>query len=186
MSKRLFRLPLFSLLVAGLALSGCEGGTLPGAPSVPEFSARGVSPVHKVQGQHKGGSSTTVATMIDADGGSLELGGHRLTVPAGAVTHPTRFSLKLVENGFIEVDLRAAQVSAAGKQVDVGKRGFATAVTLQLSYELAERVNDPASLFIAWVKPDGSLQPLSSSYDPDTRTVTAPLDHFSRYGLATP
>jgi hypothetical protein len=186
MFRGIFRLPFLSLLVAGLVLSGCEGGALPGAPSVPEFSASGVSPVHKVAGKHKAVGSTTVAAMIGSDGGSIELAGHTLTVPAGAVAHPTRFSLKLVENGFVEVDLRAAQASAAGQEVNVGKRGFATPVTLQLSYELAERVDDPAALFIAWVKPDGSLQPLRSSYDPATRTVTASLDHFSSYGLATP
>lgn len=186
MSRSLIRLSFLPVLAAALFVSGCERAELPGAPSVPEFSARGAAALHRVPGRVPAEVATTAVQVISAAGGSVELAGHRLVVPAGAVARPTRFSLKLVESGFVEVDLHAVQSSGVGADLDVGKRGFATPVTLQLSYELAAELDNPGAVVIAWVKPEGTLQPLRSSHDRERRTITAELDHFSRYVLATP
>lgn len=181
-----FKLALLPLLTVSLVLAGCEGGELPGSPSVPAFSAAGLSAVHKVPEKATaaipGGTS---GVIIGPDGGAIELAGHRLVVPAKAVTRPTRFSMRLLDNGYVEVDLQAAQSSATGVETDVGKRGFARPVILSLSYSQAEVPGDLSRVVVAWVKPDGSLQPLKSTHDALKQSITAELDHFSGYVLAT-
>lgn len=186
MSRTQIRLAFLPLLLLGLVLGGCERSELPGAASDPQFSAQQSAALRKLPAKARAVGKATAGEVIGAEGGSVELAGHVLTVPAGAVSHPTRFTLRLVENGFVEVDLRAARASGLQAGVDVGKQGFATPVILQLSYEQGEVRGDPAALIVAWVRPDGSLQPLRSSHDAEEQTITAPLDHFSRYVLATP
>lgn len=180
------RLTLLPLLLAALALGGCERSDLPGSPSVPEFSAAGLHALRKVPEKVStltAGSAS--AAVIGPEGGRIELGAHRLTVPPRAVSRPTRFSMRRVDNGYVEVDLRAAQASANGSEVDVGKRGFARPVVLSLSYAHAQVPEDLAGVVISWVKPDGTLQPLTSVHDARQQSITAELDHFSGYVLAT-
>lgn len=186
MSRRLFRLSFLPLLLLGLTVAGCERSELPGAAFDPQFSASRGAAHKKVPARSLAAGAESTGKMIGPAGGSVELAGHLLVVPAGAVSHPTRFTLRLVENGFVEIDLKAARASGIGAGADVGKQGFSRPVILHLSYEQAELTTDPEALFVAWVKPDGSLQPLRSSHDAEERTITAALDHFSRYVLATP
>lgn len=186
MSRRLFRLSFLPLLLVGLTFAGCERSEMPGAAIDAQFSAQRASGHRKVPARGYAAGATTAAQVIGPAGGSVELAGHHLVVPAGAVSHPTRFTLRLVENGFVEVDLRAARASGPDAGADVGKKGFSRPVILSLSYDQAELSGDPEALVVAWVRPDGSLQPLRSSHDGEGRTITAPLDHFSRYVLSTP
>jgi hypothetical protein len=181
-----FKFALLPLLTVALALGGCERVELPGTPSVPEFSSAGLHALHKVPERVRTATAgSTSGAIIGPEGGTIELAGHRLTVPAGAVTRPTRFSMRLVGNGYVEVDLRAAQASAAGGETDVGKRGFARPVVLSLSYAQAQVPEDLSRVVIAWVKPDGTLQPLTSEHDAQKQSIAAELDHFSGYVLAT-
>lgn len=186
MKHVLLRTSLLSLLGVSLLVAGCERSDLPGEAVVPQFAKSGPSSLHKAPGRHAPAEVPTAAAVIGPDGGSIELGGHRLTVPAGAVARPTRFSLQLLESGYVEVDLRASQRSKSGAEVSVGKQGFPTPVILELSYQHVEGVDRPDALVVAWVKPDGSLQPLRSTHDASARSIRAPLDHFSRFVLATP
>ena len=66
-----------------------------------------------------------VTAIIDRNGGSLNIGNHVLTVPAGAVDYPTTFVMtKLVDE--IEVGLTATRLLPN----DVGRQGFKVPVKL--------------------------------------------------------
>lgn len=127
----------------------------------------------------------SVSRLVDASGGSLRLAGHALTVPAGAVEAPTVFVLEVLPTGRVEVELRALVSSPFGTE-DVGERGFDRPVSLTLSYAWARGVEDPGDLQILHLRDDGIAEPLATRVDPVGRTVTADLEHFSRYCMAIP
>lgn len=175
---------LAPLLVLIALVAGCERSTAPEFLAGPQTARAPAERLHKVRNvatQVVG--SPAVSRVIGAEGGSLAHGGHRLDVPAGAVSRPTLFTMRLLEGGFVEVDLHAS-VTRSGRTEDVGEHGFLKPVALQLSYAAAA-VDDPARLRIVWVKNDGALEPLPSAVDPTSHAVTALLEHFSAYALAS-
>lgn len=129
---------------------------------------------------------TTLARLLGSDGGILAVLGHAIDVPAGAVSEPTLFSMTVIQNGYVEVELTATPKSLLTslffwRRVEEVK--FAVPVELSLSYARATNVTDPTRLRIMRVMPDGRHEVLPSVVDEDRRTVTAELDHFSRYCL---
>lgn len=126
----------------------------------------------------------TVAALLDVAGGVLELLGHSIGVPAGAVDEPTIFSMTVIQNGYIEVDLTATPKSLLKRLFSWGKTEtvqFDRPVTLSLSYARATNVTDPTRLKIMRLLPDGRHEILPSTVDLENKTVSAELDHFSRY-----
>ena len=123
-----------------------------------------------------------VTAVIDRNGGSLNIGNHVLTVPAGAVDHPTTFVMtKLVEE--IEVGLTATRVLPN----DVGRRGFNVPVRLSLSYANAAEIPvNESAMKVVWVKPDGEVEVQSSAVDTEDEAVVGALNHFSGYALQWP
>ena len=114
---------------------------------------------------------TPIYEVVGGLGGMVQLGLHSYAIPAGAVNTPTMFSL--------------AYASATGIAVDCGPSPFTfnTPVTLSLSYAGTQYDNDnpPPALQIFYMAPDGTLTPLLSTGNPGLKTVTAQVDHFSRY-----
>ena len=127
--------------------------------------------------------------VIGLNGGQLSLLGHTLTVPAGAVSQPTVFTLTVLPTGYVEVNLTATLTSVLGLVLNVGEQGFAKPVPITLSYARATNVTDPSELTVVHV---GGLlgyrniQAVTSQVDTTSQTVTAELEHFSRYSLAIP
>lgn len=125
--------------------------------------------------------SLEVSQVISLLGGELRIAGHTLSVPRGAVTVPTLFSMRVIRNGYIEVDNSALLRGLLGRVLDVGERGFNRPVTVELSYARATNVTDPTRLKIMRLNPDGRHEILPSVVDLERKTVSAQLDHFSRY-----
>ena len=126
----------------------------------------------------------TIALLLGSDGGILTLLGHILNVPAGAVSEPTIFSMTVIQNGYIEVELTATPKSLLSTLFfwrKVEEVQFDVPVGLSLSYARATNVTDPSRLKIMRVNPDGKHEILPSVVDTVNKTVTAELDHFSRY-----
>jgi hypothetical protein len=123
-----------------------------------------------------------VTALIDQKGGSLSIGNHVLTVPAGAVDGPTTFTMsKLVDQ--IEVGLTATQILSN----DVGSAGFHVPVTLSLSYANATEVPANASeMKVGWVRPNGSIEVQRSQVDASGEVVIGSLNHFSAYAIVIP
>lgn len=125
----------------------------------------------------------SLSSIIGTGGGQISLLGHSLQVPAGAVAVPTIFTMTVLTNGYVEVDLTAVVSSLLGS-VDVGEKGFNKPVTLTLTYARSPDTLDPSKLLIVYV--DGKkLEPLASTVNRATKTVSAQLSHFSKYAMAT-
>ena len=125
-----------------------------------------------------------VSDWIGASGGTLRLAGHTLTVPPGAVQGPTLFSMLPLASGHVEVELLAAAIRPLLGLVDVGSDGFDEPVELTLSYAAATNVDDPDRLVILHLRDDGGVEEVPSTVHTATKTVTAELEHFSRYAMA--
>ena len=127
--------------------------------------------------------------IIGVNGGEITLLGHTLTVPAGAVSHPTVFTLTVLPTGYVEVNLTATLTSVLGLVLNVGGDGFLEPVPVSLSYARATNVTDPSKLTIVHVPGllgYRNMEPVPSQVDTVHKTVHANLEHFSRYSLAMP
>jgi hypothetical protein len=123
-----------------------------------------------------------VSGEIGSAGGSLSIGNHVLTVPAGAVTEPTLFKMTK-EPGEIGFELSATR----DEYNDVGHAGFNVPVTLTLSYADGAGVPvDASKLKVVWVKTDGTLAAQPTAVDAENQEAVGLLYHFSRYSLAFP
>ena len=128
-----------------------------------------------------------VSQLVSLQGGTIQLLGHKLTIPAGAVLQPTLFSLIVLPTGHVEVHLTAISTNWLGMVLNVGKQGFKKPVKVTLTYERSTNVADPSTLIILREKGlFGQPEPMPSTVDTATKTVTADLDHFSRYFIAFP
>ena len=121
--------------------------------------------------------------LIGISGGSVTLLGHTISVPRGAVTTPTFFTIAALPTGKVEVDLVALAPNLLGNLLSVGQFGFAKPVTLTLTYARSGTV-DPSKLVIVYESSTG-FQPLPTTVDTAHKTASAQLPHFSKYGLAS-
>lgn len=177
----------------GLVVWGCEQATEPGqhtGPMEAEAPARllddgaldsdlaDVAGLRSVRSTVAELESNVVRAVIGIEGGELELAGHVLTVPAGAVTALTQFSMTLIPNGGVEVHLQAIQPEVG----NIGMSGFQIPVRLALSY-VGTDVDDPEDLVIVRMQTGERLE---TELDEDgSSRVWAHLDHFSRYRLCS-
>lgn len=178
------------LALAFLAL-GCEAPTEPRAaqPLEVESESRLLggllgslgSALEIVEGTTSLLTEQVVTVLVDpAVGGVIELLGHRLEVPAGAVDDPTYFVMIALPGNAVRVELYAIDVASG---LDVGANGFDVPVELTLSWAGLSGIKDPSRLVIAYLPPQGSPQQLPTTIDGTARTASADLDHFSRYAL---
>jgi hypothetical protein len=177
-------------LLSGLLLTSCEPGS-PGileSPTAPSAapSADAAAAGYTFVSASPLSALTSTVSLIGASGGALSLLGHTITVPAGAVTQPTLFSIAALPSGRIEVELRALRISLFGQSLDVGSGGFhaGKTVRLTLSYAGATNVDDRSRLVVLYMRSDGGVEELPTTVNTAARTVTVELSHFSRYCMA--
>lgn len=172
-------------LLLSVALWSCDTADAPvvGPGAGPAYSTTS-SPYVAILG--KDGDSGLAAAVIGAEGGSLKIGEHALTIPAGAVGEPTIFSIAVTDPDHIKVFLTAIQISSTGQVVNVGKTGFAKPVQLTLSYSTATETVDEGKLLIVWARDDGTLEAMPSAVDAAAKRVRADLGHFSGYTVVIP
>lgn len=194
------RIPLLRsiALLAGLvAFAGCDRSSNPESPLAPQFvsgsnsgSGYGYSysknySVKLVNEPMLSTGDLQVSKLIGLNGGSISLLGHTLTVPAGAVTVPTLFTMaNLPLTPSIDVEVTATVTDLVGRVIDVGSFGFDKEVTLTLSYSRATNLSGSSRLWICYVGPDGLIE-LNSSVNTKSKTVSTRLNHFSKYAMAS-
>ena len=128
-----------------------------------------------------------VSEVIGVGGGAVEILGHRIVVPAGAVDIPTLFTLIALPTGYVQVDITALAGDLLGGLSDQGSDGFNKPVRLDLTYSRATNVSNPRKLVILRLNPDGMSavhEALPSTVDRSNERVTVWLDHFSGYSMA--
>ena len=108
---------------------------------------------------------------IGAEGGAISVGRHRLVVPRGALRH--------------KVTITAEQIPGTSNSVRFSPEGlrFERPTELTLSYENC--LDLPLPKRVAYTDEGLRILELLRSRDVTSkRTVTSPVDHFSRYAVA--
>ena len=174
-------------VVAALLATSCDR-----IPTEPETraeplrlsSAVGVLTPVRSKGLPIAESRRTISTTIGSSGGNLRFYGHSLVVPAGAVDHPTVFTMTLLRTGFIEVELSALSLPPSGPPVPLTT--FNRSVMLTLSYYRSPDLPsvDPTRFVIVHVN-GSSLEPVPHKVFPEHNRVKSRLTHFSRYMMAS-
>jgi hypothetical protein len=168
---------LFPLFAAFLVSCADAGPLEPGAPSAtPAFSTTFGATLLECPTEVERSTSGVVGPM----GGSIELDGHRLELPMGAVLRPTTFRLTIPAGNYM-------QVAVTGN--DQARFEFRQRASMTIDYSRCTRSNiDKVQLVIYHI--DGSsktlLTNLGGSDDKVARTVTIGTDHLSDYAIAVP
>lgn len=126
-----------------------------------------------------------VATaIIDEDGGTLRVGGHTLQVPPNAVNEDTWFRMEVVSGANILVDLDAWVYDEG--ELDDRVYTFNRTLNLILSYDGILSKSDLDRLRNVYLYRDSPkyMIPLGSTINTQDKTITSPIEHFSRYGMA--
>lgn len=173
--RGLTALALTAVLTVAAACSTADdslGPSTPGAPPQLAPSAALVDPVRNLNLLTCSAQPYAAKTQtVGSAGATIIVGTHRLVIPAGALSSP--------------VQIKAEQVTGKVNSVRFSPEGlkFAKPATLKLSYSncssllLAKRVVYTNELL-------GILELLPSLDDLRTKSVSAPIRHFSRYAVA--
>ena len=119
------------------------------------------------------------AVTIGPEGGTLQLGEHRLVVPQGAVGDKVSFTAVLMADKVLKLHLQAN--GAESYQ-------FRQPASLTLSYGRCEPAADPQRLRVYKIDPATNrvIQDLGGRVSVQERAVTATLETLSVYTLGTP
>jgi hypothetical protein len=167
-------------LVATLALSACGESTTSTRATAPDgaqlaSSAYGATilecPVNE--------SAETVQT-IGILGGEISLNGHRLVIPAGALTKEVTFKLVEPAGNYVVIE-----ITANGAEHIT----FESPASLSVSYSRCDRSNiDKKELRVYYVDAGAGviLEDLGGEDNKDERRVTVETLHLSEYAVGAP
>ena len=161
-------------LVLAAALAACSDPHAADGPYDPQLSVSSNPTLIECPSDESHSASGTVNPL----GGSVALGGHRVTLPLGAVLLPTTIEIRDPASQFMMLDLRAG-----------GQEHFQFRVPIQVTidYSRCSRSNiDKAPLTVWLIDPATGtlLQNMGGVDDKGNRTITFETDHFSGYALA--
>lgn len=120
----------------------------------------------------------SVSSDIGLLGGTIELDGHSMTVPGGALLTPTTFTLTVPASNYVEIEIRA------GGQESFE---FLEPVSIAISYERCTRSNIDKVELTAWqIDPSTKalLEHMGGTDDKSERAVTFPSGHLSGFAIA--
>lgn len=154
-------------------VTGCENGAmeLPLEPSL--ATTTGATLVECPVGETRAVSGT-----IGLLGGTLELDGHSITLPYGAVLMPTPITMTVPAGNYVEVDIHAAGEESFQ---------FQEPVTIAISYERCTRSNiDKESLTVWHIDEETKelLEHMGGEDDKVARRVTFTSGHLSGFVIA--
>jgi hypothetical protein len=113
--------------------------------------------------------------ILGPAGGSLEVAGHRLTIPAGTLREPTQFTLHAPAGRHVRLVL-----SAGGAK----HYRFPAPVVVTISYDRCGRQHRPTAPASAWYLDDSGselMERMGGKDDRKLRAVTFQTNHFSTY-----
>lgn len=115
---------------------------------------------------------------LGALGGSIQLKGHRLSLPSLAVKRPTEFGLAASVSNYMELDIRGDGQNSFK---------FDRPVRITIDYSRCTRTNiDHAPLSVWQIDPETKalIEYMGGVDDKENRTVTFDTDHLSTYSIA--
>lgn len=162
------------LFVVSLAAIGCDRAenTLL-EPDAPALAASGAALIECPISETR-----SVTKELGLLGGTIELDGHSMTLPYGAVLLPTTFTLTVPASNYVEIEIHAA-----GEEMF----DFAKAATIAISYQRCTRSNIDQSALTAWYidsETKALLVHMGGTDDKLAQTVTFDSDHLSGFAIA--
>jgi hypothetical protein len=119
-----------------------------------------------------------VESAIGREGGTIELAGHRLELPPGAVTDEVKFTLSLAVDEYLRLDIQASGA-------DWYK--FALPVNLFLSWAKCEATpDDRAQIYKIDPKTGEVIQELGGRLNREEQGIITSLRTLSRYTIGWP
>jgi|GEM_PF-1658762 len=169
----------FSVPALAFALMSCAEGVQPTQVDVPDAAqlTHGTGPALL---ECPTDVTKSTSKTIDLLGGTLELDGHKVVIPANAVLIPTTFTLEVPAGNYMKI-----HVNAAGH----AHYQFEKPVSLTISYARCTRSNiEKHNLVISHVDEvtNAILANMGGTDDKTARTVTTGTDHLSGYVITTP
>lgn len=164
-----------ALLTIFALATGCAegGGELPMEPSTIDLASSSHTllecPIDETR---------SVTDTVDILGGTVELDGHAITLPYGAVALPTVLTLTAPAGKYVELEINAN---------DTESFGFLDAVSIRISYDRCTRSNIDSQLLTAWYidhETKALLESMGGTDDKTARTVTFTSDHLSAFAIA--
>jgi hypothetical protein len=163
-----------------IALSLAAGACAPDAPTAP---ASGVTPLASAHLAARPGtdgllacpasSTTSAEAVIGTAGGRVEIDGHALVVPAGAVRKDTRFVLTVPASPVLEIDVSAD-----------GRRAFRFHEPVQVRISYARCAEAPAGDLVGrWID-GGTRLDMPTVHDAATQSIVITTEHLSGYAIA--
>ncbi len=137
-----------------------------------------------IEEERSGGGQDLVTGLFGLLGGELHLNGESLLVPEGAVLRLTLFTMETPDTKVINVNLSALTGDLLRNVLSLLGL-FQKPVTVELSYAHATNVTDPGKLVIVRLLDDGKVEVLPTRVDRQRKVVSAQLDHFSKYAMAS-
>jgi hypothetical protein len=179
MYRSRFRTAKTLFLFALSALGACSTDSLTAPQPAPLLSRRAESPENIAQlAVCPTARSHRAEGVVGPAGGSLHAGGHRLTIPAGVLTEPTRLTLHAPAGRHVALEL-----TAAGAE----HYTFPAPVVVTISYDRCRRQHRPTAPLSAWYIDEAdarSAERMSGKDDRAHRAVTFRTTHFSTYVVA--
>ena len=163
--------PAFALLL----WSGCA------EPTAPESSASellGSNPSTVLLTCPSSSTESASGLISAALGGTVSVGGHSVTIPAGALLSDATVSLTVPASKYVEVEL---EVDGSDHFV------FQLPVAVSISYDRCSRSNILRAPLTAWyidAQSKALLEHMGGVDDKLLRTVTFTTPHFSAYAVA--
>jgi hypothetical protein len=192
MRKKISQFFGLSAIALALVAGACSDSNPvePLSPSAPSESLSLADDMAALQNGEEIERAGYAEKIIDQYGGFVYVDLHYLYVPRGAVSGPTKFTIKLREDLGVGAELNATSVNRFGRQTgptnNVGSAGFNERVYLVFSYEHAYGVPlNPNKIKVVEIR-DGVLIPQPTYINPYYKSATGVLKHFSDYGLAWP
>lgn len=171
-SRRLMAFALTAGLSVGVACTTADDSLGPTqAPEIPPSASQVESTLNVNLLACSAQPYASKTQVVGSAGGTIVVGTHRLVIPAGALASPVKITGEQVPGR-----VNSVRFSPAGLK-------FAKAATLKLSYAncspllILKRVAYTSELL-------GILELLPSQDELRTKTVSAPIRHFSRYAVA--
>ncbi len=167
MNKHLF---FSTILAACFSLASCK-------KSDPERQVTTVEPIKTAKGVAAG---PAVSKQIGSGGGELisSDGNLKLTVPAGAVSAATEFSIQPITNTLFEEDGRMAY-----RLLPEGTT-FSKAIQLEFTYTPGDTVNTTEDLLtVAFQRADGAWKVMPTVLDKAAKKLKVETTHFSDWTI---
>ena len=157
-----------------LSVSACGETNAPDGPSEPQLSVSSNPTLIECP------SSTTYETSgtVLALGGSVQLNGHRVSLPMGAVLGPTSIEMRDPAGQFMLLNL-----GANGQE----HFQFQAPISITIDYSRCTRSNinkGPLSVWLIDPATGALLQNMGGVDNKANRSITFETDHFSGYALA--